>query len=156
MKDIILLKMILIFFYIAYYDKDRNIFLLPECIDSKKFNRLLTKLKNLLKFKYNAFTEEEKEIIGEDLISIAFLFKNMIFKNEHEVRILTNGASFKKEIDIESIPNKVYIELIQIKNYIEQIQFGPKTEDVLEWSTSLNYAYEGQPPKLERSMLPYK
>lgn len=144
------------FFYMAYYDKEGDTFLTSESVDRNKLLELLTELRDLLQSKYNDFTEEEKKIVEEDLISIAFLFKNIIYKNEQEVRILTNGAPFKKIIDIKSIPHKVYIELIPIKRHIEQIQFGPRSEDVLEWSASLNYAYEGQPPQLDRSMLPYK
>lgn len=104
---------------------------------------------------YINFNDYEKRIVEEDLASIAFLFKHIEFRNEQEIRILTNGDTFNKKINQQYLPPKIYIELIPLKNYITHIKFGPKVDNHIEWTASLHYAYDKR-PCIDKSQLPYK
>lgn len=104
----------------------------------------------------NTLNNNNKLIVEQDLISISFLFKNYIFENEQEIRMLTNALGFCKHFNLESSNPKVYINLLPLKDFIEHIQFGPKTENTADWYAALYYAYDCRLPSIGVSNLPYK
>lgn len=124
----------------------------------ERLNNLMDELKDKVK----NYKNEDKSVLEKYLNTIAYLFKNDAYKNENEIRLVIKGVEFKKEIDQDAYPPRVYIELVNIRNLIKQITLGPKVEKADEWTAAFHYSYENlgstdkRPEKIVISRLPYK
>ena len=77
---------------------------------------------------------------NEKLQEIAYLFKSIEYRYEHEVRLIVSLRTlFDNKVDIERKPPRVYIDPVSILPAICCITLGPKVEKAHEWAASLYY-----------------
>ena len=102
-------------------------------------------------------TSDLKNLL-ELLNEITYLFKSAEYQYEHEIRLVISGVGFKKQIQKESAPPRVYIELVPINPVIKKITIGPKVEKSDEWASALYYTLEEKElfPSILISHLPFK
>jgi tetratricopeptide (TPR) repeat protein len=151
------------FYRVVYLTHNSTDFNIPNSKRNKEFKIRMNKLKE----KVTSY----KEVKGANIISleeylnsIAFLFKRADYKNENEVRLVTNGIGFEKKFCTRDKEGKslntprVFIELAPIKKIVEQVTLGPKADKANEWASALRYSYKEKekPPKIGISHLPYK
>jgi len=128
-------------------------FHIPNSDKSKELERLMKELKT----KVDPYKKgDNKTFLDTYLNRIAFLFKNDVYKNEDEVRLVMNGIELEKKYKMGVSSPKVYIELVPIKNIVSQIMLGPKVDKISEWKVAFNYRYEKSAPEIKFSHLPYK
>ncbi len=147
------------FYKVAYWDhnsKELNV-IIPNSSnqDEKKLKELIQNLKTKVK----EYKQEDRSILEKYLNSIAFLFKSDVYKNENEIRLVIKGIEFKKNIDREISPPRVYIDLVNIRHLIKQITLGPKVDKSDEWAAAFHYSYDRdtvEAPKILISRLPFK
>lgn len=144
-------------FYVAYFNAAEKNFYIPDIAKCNELNRLMTELKNKVKY-YAAqnYKESDKKFLERNLNRIAFLFKSDAYKNENEVRMVVQGFDFKKNHDGNKIPPQVYIELKPIKERIKTITLGPKVDKVNAWASFFFSSYERDHPQIMISHLPYR
>ena len=106
------------FYQVAYLIDGGKNFYIPS--SDKKSMELLGLMLNLRE-KVIDYNGDCKNSLEKYLTSIAFLFKNDSYKNEHEVRLIVKGIEWKKKYDINVTPPRVYIELEPIKQRVTQI-----------------------------------
>jgi len=147
------------FYRVAYRLSDKaNEFTVPGLAKKviTELNSLLKKLKE--KVRIYGESDENKKDLEEYINTIAFLFKSDVYRSENEIRLVVKGVGFKKEIDIETTPPGVYINLVNIKPMIEKITLGPKVAKPDEWAAAFYYSYDKieNKPGILISHLPFK
>jgi len=117
--------------------------------------KLALEVRNYIKDRTS--TSDFKNLL-ELLNEITYLFKSAEYQYEHEIRLVLNGVGFKKHIQKESMPPRVYIELAPINPVIKKITLGPKVEKPDEWASALYYTLEEKEffPNILISHLPFK
>ena len=146
------------FYKVAYIAKDE--FLVPG--SSEEEDVQLNKFMKELRDSVNALNDEQRTSITKILNDIAYLFKTAEYQYEYEVRLVVQGVGFKKVINKEATPPKVYIELIDIVPVLHKITLGPKVEKADEWAAAFNYHIEENYPQRSEdveiviSHLPFK
>ncbi|MBB5440242.1 tetratricopeptide (TPR) repeat protein [Pedobacter sp. AK017] len=146
------------FYKVAYREGD--FFKIPgaNAMQIKKLNTLMESLKDQIK----GLNAEQKSKITKLLNDIAYLFKTSDYQYENEVRLVVNGVGFKKEIDNDVTPPRVFIELINIVPVLHRITLGPKVERPDEWAAAFNYKIDEFAPDRDQkieiviSRLPFK
>lgn len=116
---------------------------------------LMNKLKDKVDI-YMSGGDINIESLDKYINSIAFLFKNYMYENENEVRLVVQGVEFEKRHDSDLIPPRVYIELEAIKNIVMKITLGPKVDKVNEWASAFHHSYDINTPAIVMSHLPYR
>lgn len=142
------------FYKVVYLETGSGTFYIPG--SSKNDEDVLRNLMVCLKNNVANYNVKNKSFLETQLNRIAFLFKNDVYKNENEVRIVVKGIGFKKEYYKNTTPSRVYIELESIKNIVKRITLGPKVEKINEWISFFYYIYDENPPTITISHLPYR
>jgi hypothetical protein len=140
------------FYRVVYVETGTTNFFIPNSNNSKNLKKLMEKLKE----KTSSYKGNYKTSLEKYLNSIAFLFKNDVYKNENEVRLVVKGIEFEKQYDKDFTPPRVYIELESIKKIVTRITLGPKVDKVNEWASAFHYSYEINAPEIIISHLPYR
>lgn len=117
---------------------------------------LMRELKNKVKAYMSGGDAINTRSLDKYINSIAFLFKNHMYQNENEVRLVVQGVEFEKRHDKDLMPPRVYIELDTIKNIVKKITLGPKVDKVNEWASAFHHSYDINTPAIEMSHLPYR
>jgi len=128
------------FYRVAYMNKDE--FIIPSSSDdlTKQLNDTMRELKDAI----NNLDVTQRQSITKLLNDIAYLFKRSEYQFEFEVRLVVQGVGFKKEINKDAAPPKVYIELVEIAPTLRKITLGPKVERAEEWAAAFNYHIKEQ------------
>lgn len=151
------------FYRVAYrkqdYD-DGGCFVVPGAPDKEQaLNSLMTDLLNKVKvfLKKNTDSVDTQNTI-ELLNRIAFLFKSFEYQYEHELRLVVKGTGFKKNVDANFDPPRVYINLVSVRPLIKRITLGPKVERAEEWACAFYYSLDKEDlhPEILISHLPFK
>ncbi|HWB24330.1 MAG TPA: tetratricopeptide repeat protein [Chitinophagaceae bacterium] len=143
------------FYRVAYIDDVTKKCRLPDTdlqkqIDNEKtlngyledLKREITVYKEKADKKSDGERDSDMTRLTELLNTIAYLFKNVAYQYEYEVRLVLKGTGFDKQVDVLATPPKTYIELCNIKPAIKKITLGPKVQRSEEWASALYYTLE--------------
>lgn len=146
------------FYRVAYMNKEE--FIIPSSSEAltKQLNDTMHELKEAI----SNLDITQRQSITKLLNNIAYLFKRSEYQFEFEVRLVVQGVGFKKEINKDSVPPKVYIELVEVAPTLRKVTLGPKVERAEEWAAAFNYHIKEQfkdkkdPVEIVISHLPFK
>lgn len=149
------------FYRVAYKSHD-NQFILPGANEAivEKLNGymqdLAAKIKAIAADKKK--TAPKQQDVLERLNEIAYLFKTVEYQHEQELRLVIDGIGFEKQLNTNTNPPRVFIELVDIRPLIQKITIGPKVERGDEWAAAFYYSLDkdGLRPEICISHLPYK
>jgi len=148
------------FYRVAYRKSDKEKFVIPNAPEKEDtLNILMTDLyKRIEEFVVKNNQPAEIQNVVELLNRIAYLFKSFEYQYENEIRLVVNGIGFLKNINVDFIPPKVFINLVAIRPFIRRITLGPKVEKAEEWASAFYYSLDKEDlhPEILISHLPFK
>lgn len=150
------------FYKVAYRERGKkNSFIIPGAPkdEEKTLNEHMQSLSEKVKdYRKTVDSAQDSHDLVELLNEIAYLFKSAEYQYEHELRLVLDGVGFKKLLNEERTPPKVYIQLLAVRPLIEKIIFGPKVERADEWAAAFYYSLtgDGYQPEVLISRLPFK
>ncbi|WP_342089417.1 tetratricopeptide repeat protein [Dyadobacter sp. OTU695] len=151
-----------VFYRVSYYSASSSSFIVPGLTEDQnsELTAKLNTLKSLVTDYSQKFRKDPQKLYHLDslLAQIKYLIKTDDYKHEQEIRIIIRGGLFKKEIDLNFSPPKVYIKTFPLTKCITKITFGPKVQKPEEWASAFHYQLEthGLNPEIYISRLPFK